>query len=192
MKKFVLSALLVLVSAFGAVNAQTNDVRLSAGATNINSVTTFTGSAEVRKTVAGNFQVSDALSLTTDGDTNLVENKGVVRGYFGTESARVFAGGGLNVGKLTNRDAFLNPVLQAGINFDIAKINIEPYVELQTPDLLSNSRARSLAVALTGKVNLSDSFGILATGGVRSTRLDNDFFTGRNERFLTGGLFFNF
>jgi len=199
MKNFILSALLVLVSVF-AVNAQTtNDVRISAGAANVSQVTTFTGSVEIRKAINERFELDNTVSTVTDGDIFLLQNRGAVKAFL---TDNVFVSGGLTVGKANIGsqtrngsfldDVFLNPSFQGGLNFNVGQVNLEPYVQLDTPDLLSENNARRLSVALTGKVNLSPKFGIIGNGGVRSTRFDNEFFTGRAERFAQGGVFFNF
>jgi hypothetical protein len=197
MKRLILVLLMVfvigLISSPGYAQT-TDDVRITAGVSNINHVNTFTGNVEVRKAINERFEFDNTLSMATDGDVTLVQNQGLVKAFL-TEN--VFVAGGLTVGKANIStspftDLFLYPSVRAGVNFDVGVVNLEPYAELNTPDLLSDNPARSLAVALTAKTDVTDNFGVLATGGVRSTRADNEFFRGRSERFIQGGVFFRF
>lgn len=190
MKNFVLAVIMVLATVFG-VSAQTSDeVRISAGATNVAYQTAFTGNVEIRKSLNETFEYDNTLALTTDGDNHLVSNQGMVRGFIGDN---FFVGAGLTLGKATGSDTFLNPAVRAGVQFNVGKVNFEPYVQVDTPDLLSDNPARSLSGAVTAKLPVSNNFGILGNVGVRSTRLRNeDLFEGAVERFATGGVYFRF
>ena len=190
MSKFILMLVFVLATCF-EVNAQTitNDVRLSAGVSNVNNRTLFTGGAEVRKAFNDKFGLVDTLSTVTDSDFTLVQNQAVVRF---SPIEHVFVAGGVNVGKVQGSDPFVSPVIQGGANFDLGRINIEPFVQLETPDLASDNPARTLSGNLTAKLRITDTFGLVGTGALRATRADNDFFHGNAERVVTGGIYFNF
>lgn len=190
MNKFVMAVMFVLALAFG-VSAQTisNDVRLSAGISNVENSTRFNGTVEVRKSLNDRFGVVGTGTVVTDGQTATVVGQPVLR-FSPVE--HVFVGGGVQVGKAQHQDAFVNPVLQGGVNFSIDRFNFEPYVQLETPDLASHNTARTLSGNVSVKYAVNGKFGLLGTGAVRATRLDNDFFNGSVERVVTGGVYINF
>ena len=192
---FALVLTLILVVFIGVVaEAQTinNEVRVSAGVHDVEDVTVFHGRAELRKKLSERFAFNDVGSITTDGDTNLFHNAALIR-FAPVE--HVFVAGGIGVGKLTDADTFVNPTAQLGANFSFSRVNFEPFVQLETPDLASDNNVRSLSANLNVKIAVTESFGFIGTGQLKSSRTDNRFF---NERFAalektaTGGVYFSF
>src|SRR5687768_10511544 len=191
MKKVLFSFLLMLFMAF-TINAQaiSNDVRVSAGVVDTEGQTLFTANAEIRKSLGSNrFGLVNTLSTVTDGDTALVQNQAVVRF---APVKNFFAAGGISVGKFQGTDPFVTPVVQAGANFDISRFNIEPFVQLETPDLASDNPSRTLSGNLTVKLRITDRFGLVGNGALRATRINNDFFEGAVTKVATGGVYFTF
>jgi hypothetical protein len=131
----------------------------------------------------------NTLSTVTDGDTALVQNQAVIR-FAPVDN--FFVAGGAVVGKQQGFDPFVAPVLQAGANFDISRLNIEPFVQLETPDLASDNPVRTLSGNLTVKLRITDSFGLVGNGSLRASRINNDFFEGAVTKVATGGVYFNF
>jgi hypothetical protein len=194
MKKFVFSLgimLMTILALVGTGNAQSisNDFRLTAGVVNVDNQTMFTGSAELRKSFSERFGLVNTLSTVTDNDFTLVQNQAVVRF---APIKNVFVAGGVNVGKVQGSDPFVSPVAQAGLNFDVGRLNLEPSVAVEFPDVVSDNPNRSLSGNLTAKFRVTNTFGLLGNVGVRSTKPDNDFFEGAAIRTVTGGVYFNF
>jgi hypothetical protein len=194
MKKFVLVlAFIFALLGVGVINANaqaiSNDFRLTAGVVNVENQTLFTGNAEVRKGFNDKFGLVNTVTTITDNDFTLVQNQAIVRF---APVKNVFVAGGINVGKIQGFDPFIAPVVQAGLNFDLGRVNIEPFVALQTPDLASDNPNRSLSGNLTAKLRVTKSFGLVGNASVSSTKPDNDFFEGAAIRTVTGGVYFSF
>jgi hypothetical protein len=194
MKKLMLGFLVALFMVLGVINANaqaiSNDVRVSAGVVSVEDQTLFTGSAEVRKSFNERFGLVNTLSTVTDGDFTLVENRAVIR-FAPTDN--FFVAGGINVGKLQGSDPFVNPTIQAGANFNLgSRINLEPFVQLETPDLASDNPQRTLSGNLTAKLRITNSFGLVGNGSLRATRTTNEFFEGGTTKVVSGGVYFTF
>lgn len=190
-----LVVMLMTFTFVGAVNvpAQTinDEVRVSAGAVRIEDSDTFTVRGELRKAVSDRIGFNDIGSVTTNGDITLFRNAALLR-FEPVE--HVFVAGGIGVGKLTDTDTFVNPVVQAGANFSFSRVNFEPFVQLETPDLASDSNVRSLSANLNVKVGVTEQFGLFGQASARSSRLDNKFFTesfSSLEKTATIGVYFN-
>ncbi len=217
MKKFFGALVLVLASVLGAY-AQT-DVRVSAGISSVNDVNGYLQQAEVRQSFASRFEFKDTASYSYNKSKSVVEIPNGKSGSFlvikkssansfsndavlkarlvNFSSGNLYVGGGARVTKVENIDTALNPSVLVGASFDVTpKVNIEPEVEFNTPDVLSASNVRAATVRLTGTVELIRnsrySSGIVVAGQLVSVRPDNKFFTGGIDRSLTGGLFVRF
>lgn len=193
MKKiFALVLLLTVISLTGSVGfTQTlsDEVRVTAGVTRVIDETVFTASGEVRKTLGSRVGLVNTFSFTKDSDVTLLGNISTVRFV---PVRHVFVAGGVGFGKLTGSDVFVNPVVQAGGNFSVSRVNFEPYVQLETPDLASDSSVRTLSANLNVKVSVTDKFGFLGTGSLRSSRVDNSFFEGNLQKTATAGVYWRF
>lgn len=174
------------------VSAQTinDEVRVSAGVTRVEQSDTFTGRGELRKALSQRFGFNDIAFVTTNGDDTLLRNAALIR-FSPVE--HVFVAGGIGVGKFTDSDVFVNPVVQTGVNFSLGRVNFEPFVQLETPDLASDSNVRSLSANVNVKVGVNERFGLFGQASARSSRLDNRFFTesfSSLEKTATVGVYF--
>lgn len=186
-------AILALMVAIPVGVAAQNSVEVSAGASNVANETAVTASVEYQRDINSRFQFEDTVSFARlDSDRQAVANRGILRAFL---TDNIFVGGGVTVGKAKSQDVVLNPTIEAGVLFNIDRVSLEPRVQLDTPDLLSDSNARSLSAQLKMRVRVNDRFGFVGNGGVRSTRFDNRFFNEGFEnaqKFASGGVYFTF
>lgn len=214
MKNTFLSLLMLvaLVFAFGAgapaVKAQSvgDSVSVQAGVlhldanTSLNEGNVLAGKVEVLKTLGGSKLVFDNTFYVVDnegsGSGQVVSNQALLRGYVGSN---FFLAGGATVGKPFNggfgSDTFLNPSLQTGVTFDVgSRLQFEPYVQLDTPDLLSDNPARALSANLTTNIKANKSVAFTFDVGITQVRSDNSFLQdgGLNTPYAFGGLKFSF
>lgn len=204
MRTFVLVVTLVLLTAFLPVaSAQSvkDNVSVSAGVvrpTEGNVVAA--GAFEVQKTLGTEQFLFDNTLILSDNVGNStgqhIANTALVRGYIGKN---FFVAGGASFGSAVNtglnEDMFLNPTVQTGVTFEVGqRLQFEPYVQLDTPDVLSNNPTRALTANLTTKVAVNESYGFIFDTGISQVRADNRFLKsgGQNVPFALGGMYFRF
>lgn len=192
-KKLLGAIALAIMIPMSMVSAQSNTIEVTAGASNVANETAFTSAVEYKRQLNDRFQFKDTVSFSrVDSDRQAMANRSILRAFL---TDNIFVGGGVTVGKAKFQDVVLNPTVEAGVLFNVDRFSIEPRVQLDTPDLLSDNSARSLGAQLKAKVRLTDNFGLVGVGGVRSTRFDNRFFTEgleNSQKFALGGVYFTF
>jgi len=209
MKNTFLSLLMLvaLVLSFGAVapatqaQAVVDNVSVEAGIVHVGAKSNVaSGAIEVQKTLGTPKLLLDSTFTFSDnegtGTGQVVGNQTVLRGYL---SEFVFVAGGATVGKTVNvsfdTELFLNPTIQAGATLPVgSRLTFEPYAQLDTPDLLSDNKLRSLTLNLNTSIAVNDRFGFTADVGITNTRADYRFFKqgGQNIPYAYGGVYFTF
>lgn len=200
LQKFMIVVALVLTIFAGASAQNVSDnVSIMGGVTNVAGQNTYAGVIEVQKTLGTPKLMIDNTTVLSDADETVLSNVALLRGYIGD---KFFVAGGVTIGRAINvadrefaGDTFLNPTVQAGLTLDAtSRLQVEPYVQLDTTDLLSENRERSLSGGVNINFTVNKRFGFTGDVGLTQTRLDNQFFSsgGFNSRYGTVGLFFNF
>jgi hypothetical protein len=205
MKKLFLVIMLVLgLFAFsGEVNAQavSDNVSVQAGVGHVASGTNVAaGRIELTKVLTPKLVFDNTLTLTDNVGSNsgqVLANQALLRGYIGD---KFFVAGGVNFGSLINNglnnDVFLNPSVQAGVTLPVGKgFVFEPYVQLDTPELLNDGNVKSLSANLTTRYSVNESFGLVVDAGVTQSRTNYKFLSSgelRNIPYAFGGVYFNF
>lgn len=153
----------------------------------------FEGSFEIQKTLGRRFLLDNTIELSNASQT-VVGDRAILRGYL---TPNVFVGAGARVSNTLNvqDDLVLQPNFQAGLTLNATdKLQFEPYVQLETPDVLSANLQRSLGAAMVVSYSVNSKFGFTGEAGLTQYRNDNRFFDngGANFYYGTVGLFFNF
>jgi hypothetical protein len=198
-------ALVMVLVTFAAVHGQTqfvnpnvqSNVTIEAGVSNDEGVNSFEGSLEIQKTLGSRFMLDNTIELS-NGEETVVGNRALLRFY---PHKNLFVAGGARVFRTINvderrfdNDTALTPSFQLGLTLNAnERLQFEPYIQVDSPDLLSNDPSRTLLGNVTVSYQLASNFGLVGDVGVGQTRIDNGFFqNGRAFKYAVGGVYFTF
>ena len=184
LKKFTL-AVIIMAGLGVASYAQTpnSSVSVLVTATQTGNVSfspeTFGMSVQIKHRMSNMFMLDNttdgAIARTGWDSGHSVSNTSLLRAYAGDKHTAFFVGGGMKFGresvaKVSNTT--VNPAITAGLDFSLAKVQVEPYGLFLANDLNGSSKSRSLGAGLQFVIPATDSVGVkFQVSGSRTSAL---------------------
>jgi hypothetical protein len=196
-KWFVMVVALMMTFSFTAFPQNVPDNVSFRGGVNAERENSFVGSIEIQKVLTPKLMLDNTIDLSNGAET-VLSNRALLRGYIGDN---FFVAGGVNIGRTINvnkrrfdSDTFINPSVQTGVTFNVTEnLQFEPYVQIDTPDVLSDNSTRTLTGVLSVNYRLNKRLGLTGDAGIGQSRQDNGFLqNGRAFRYGQAGFFVNF
>lgn len=197
--------LFISASTFSQVTTQRNTIYLSLGTNHIERTASVdAGSVNVQveyvRTLSHGFDVDTTLSFSGDRIVNTsngrtVSNITFLEYYPAVKSKRIlpFVGAGLTVSQFSSRSTgslvSVNPTFEAGIDVNIRKLQVEPFVQAAIPDLNQSARTYYVGGGVNAFYNMTNHLGFRITGFAAENRWHGGNGISTN---LVGGVFFSF